>query len=95
MASRETWVWRDGELVEKHLATPLHAEGSSLYVISDTVEGFRSMADGNMYDSKSRYRADLRARGCVEIGNERMERRPTPLPPVRDYMRQAIHQLKG
>lgn len=62
------------------------------YVISDTMDGIRSMADGRMYDSKSRYRAELRARGCYELGNDRVERRTKPLPPVRETLRQAYQQ---
>lgn len=38
-------------------------------VLSDACE-FRSMADGQTYTSKAAYRADLRARGLVEVGND-------------------------
>lgn len=69
--------------------------GAAPYVQSDTIDAFRSMADGKVYDSKSRYRADIRARGLIEVGNERVERRPTPMPPVRDTLRQVYQQLKG
>lgn len=41
-----------------------------LHVISDTMDPVRSMADGKTYDSKSRYRAEVRARGFIEVGNE-------------------------
>ncbi len=43
---------------------------------TDSMPAIRSMADGRMYDSKSRYRADLKARGLEEIGNERVDTRP-------------------
>jgi hypothetical protein len=39
-------------------------------VISDTMDAVRCMADGKMYDSKSRMSATHRAHGCVEVGNE-------------------------
>lgn len=39
-------------------------------VISDNCE-FRSQADGRIYTSKRAYRSDLRARGLIEVGNER------------------------
>jgi hypothetical protein len=64
-------------------------------IITDTIDPIRSMADGKMYDSKSMYRKELRARGCYEVGNDRIERRPTPLPPVRDTLRQVVQQLRG
>lgn len=45
-----------------------------LQIIGDAPERpFQSMADGKMYDSKSRYRAELRARGFEELGNEMQE----------------------
>jgi hypothetical protein len=71
--ARATYVLRDGELIEKHLAPPPpRGPRSSLprpYFIGDTVE-MKSMADGRMYTSKAAYRADLRARGLVEVGND-------------------------
>jgi hypothetical protein len=39
-------------------------------IISDTQAPFRSMADGQFYDSKSAYRSSLRARGYREVGND-------------------------
>lgn len=68
---------------------------AAAYVISDNMAPIISMADGKPYDSKSRYRQELRARGCYEVGNDRMERSPTPLPPVRDALRQTISQLRS
>lgn len=65
------------------------------YIQSDTVEGFRSMADGKMYDSKSRYRNELRARGLIEVGNDRVERAPKALPPVRNTLRETYQRLRG
>jgi hypothetical protein len=72
---RGTWVYRDGELVPKHLAAPLIPRGarstlSAPYLIGDTTDAFQSMADGKLYDSKSAYRAELRRQGLREIGND-------------------------
>lgn len=64
-------------------------------IITDTIDPFRSMADGKIYSSKSAYRRELRARGLVEIGNERIERQTPKLPPVRDTLRQTLQQLRG
>ena len=41
--------------------------------ISDYHEPFKSMATGEMTNSKSRYRAEIRARGFEELGNEIQE----------------------
>lgn len=60
------YVIRDGELVEKRYARPL----SRHHVISDAMAPVRSMATGKMHDSKSSLRAEYRARGVYEIGND-------------------------
>lgn len=41
-----------------------------MQIVSDGHKPFKSMADGRYYDSKSRYRAELKARGFEELGNE-------------------------
>lgn len=48
-------------------------------IISDTQAPFRSMANGQVYESKSAYRRDLRAMGYREVGND------APTPSKRDY----------
>ena len=45
-----------------------------LQIIGDAPEQpFKSMADGKMYDSKSAYRREIKARGFEELGNEIQE----------------------
>ncbi|RAK51206.1 hypothetical protein DJ017_19815 [Phenylobacterium soli] len=70
-------------------------DDAGLYVISDSMDPIRSMADGRMYDSKSAYRRELRARGCYELGNDSVSRAASPRPPVRETLRQTLQQLKG
>lgn len=53
-----------------------------LHVISDVMEPVRSMADGKTYDSKSRYRAELRGRGYIEVGNEWVGTKRPEMPDV-------------
>lgn len=43
----------------------------NLHIIGDECE-LKSHADGKVYTSKARYREALRARGMIEIGNERL-----------------------
>lgn len=75
-----------------HFGQPADA---GFHVISDSIAPFRSMADGKMYDSKSQYRRELKARGCVELGSDQVKFTPTPLPPVRDALRQVWNQYRG
>lgn len=94
--AREVFVYREGlGVIPRDEAPPLHAQhGTGAYVQSDSMAPIRSHADGRMYDSKSQYRRDLKARGLIEVGNERVERRPAPLPPVRETLRRTIQQLQ-
>ncbi len=60
-------------------------------VITDTIDGFQSQADGKMYDSKSAYRRTLREQGYVEVGNERLPTRRGGEPTgISDDIRRAI-----
>lgn len=103
---RASYVLRDGVLVEKHLAAPLTPKGprsravACPMYISDGCE-FQSQADGKYYTSKSKYRADLRARGLVEVGDDRSfhDRAPIDpsdvLPPVEHDVARAIAELNA
>ena len=77
---RGKWVRRRRRRVRTH------------QVITDTHAPFKSMADGQIYDSKSRYRAEIKARGYEEIGNERVIN-PTYEPaPAVDDIKQALQR---
>jgi len=95
---RATYVIRNGELVEKHLAEPLNEGRPAFNFISDTMDLTQHMADGKHYDSKSAFRRATRAAGCVEVGNEKL--RPAPRPMLdrtqraRD-IKTAIEQLRA
>ena len=42
-------------------------------IIQDSTSPFVSHADGKVYDSKSAYRKDLKARGLREVGNDKLD----------------------
>lgn len=71
------------------------AFGSGPQIISDNISAFRSMADGRMYDSKSQYRATLRDRGLIEVGNENVRQKRVEMPPVRETLRRTYRELGG
>jgi hypothetical protein len=79
--TRGVWVIRDGKLIEKHLAPPLHQTfASAPSVIPDGMAPTLNHADGKTYDSKRAYEKAVRARGCVIVGNEQFqERTQTPV----------------
>ncbi len=70
----------------------------AFYVISDTMEPLRHMGTGKVLDSKAKFRAETRASGCVELGNEPIK----PRAPVkldrgkrRDDIRKTIYDLRN
>lgn len=62
----------DGKLTEVFRAPPR----PRVALISDHHEPFKSMADGKIYDSKSAYRRECKARGHEELGNDVEMRTP-------------------
>jgi hypothetical protein len=93
--ARETYVLRDGKLVTKAEAYAMAAgDRSGPFVISDSMDPIRSMADGRMYDSKSAYYRSVRAAGCEIVGNDTasLRHRPTELPRVAPDIARAIQQ---
>lgn len=94
--ARATYVLRNGELVEKHLAPPLHASSDAPYVIADGMDPTFNHATGRTYDSKRAYERDTRRAGCVIVGNERLpERRPAEVGGIGRDVKTAIEQLRG
>jgi hypothetical protein len=63
-------------------------------IISDTAEPFKSMADGQVYDSKSNYYKSLKQGDFEIVGNE--FHRPAPLEPqgVEQAVKDAVDQIE-
>lgn len=80
---KKTYVMRDGQLVEKHLAVPLQ-ENTGPFIMGD-IQPYKSMINGEVVGSRSRHRALLREHGCIEVGNETRYLKPKPIatPPGR------------
>lgn len=86
-----TWVYRNGELVEKHLAEP---KGTTFIrgVISDTIPDMVHPANGKKYDSKSAFRKVTKAHGYVEVGNERQSDKRAPI--HQDFGRDVVEAVR-
>lgn len=82
---RKTYVYVDGELVEKGSDEHLNKIYGP-YVMPD-IAPYQSMIDGSMITSRSIHRDHLRQHGCIEVGNEKME---TKLPPPKDTRREVM-----
>lgn len=77
--ARETYVYRNGQLIPKHLAPPRESKGRGLQVIKD-IEPYRNIAiDGKIIGGRRQHRDMLRAHGCIEVGNEKQS---LPKPPA-------------
>ena len=95
--TRTTYVLRDGELVDKRRAPPLHASSDAPMIRPDGMAPIRSMADGRIYESRSRYYDSVRRAGCEIVGDERapFDRRPEIGPNgVAQDIKIAIEQLR-
>lgn len=93
--SRQTYVYRDGKMVLKSEAAPLHS-GPAFHYISDHMDALPHPCDGKIYDSKSQFRKVTRANGCFEVGNEKIPPRRAPeRPRAAPFIKQAIDQLRS
>lgn len=93
-----TYVMRNGKLVLKSEAVPIFPANPAAFVISDTMAPLKHMGTGRIIDSKAQFRADTRASGCIEIGNE-VSRPAAPIKldrgQRRDDIRRAIYELRN
>jgi hypothetical protein len=62
---RQRIVWLNGQRFE--VDPDWRPPPRLFHIQGDTHEPFQSMADGKMYTSKSRYRAELKAHGYEEV----------------------------
>jgi hypothetical protein len=86
-----TYVFRDGEVVDKATAAPLFESSPGPHVISDTMPETRHMATNRYFTSKSAFRQETKAAGCVEVGNDPAVSRPRkPVQLDRGKRREAI-----
>lgn len=81
---RETYVYRDGKLVPKHLAGPTPSKGRGIQVIKD-IEPYRAIGiDNSIVSGRKQHRDLLRAHGCIEVGNENIAKLRQPPKEGRD-----------
>lgn len=89
---RKTYIYVNGELVEK--GSKEHYDSLGPMVIPD-IAPYKSMIDGSMITSRSVHRDHLREHGCIEVGNEKMETKYTPISNEsrRDVLRQQLGNM--
>jgi hypothetical protein len=93
---RKTYVMRDGQLVEKHLAAPL-SDISAPYVMGD-LKPYQSMVTGEIVESRSRHRQILREHKLVEVGNEThyLKSKPITTPPgLKETLIRQVKKHRG
>jgi hypothetical protein len=86
-------------MVDADIALPRGID-PRVYVISDTMDPLRHMADGKMYDSKAAFRAATKANGCFEIGNDPVLTKPRKRVPLdrqrrREDIKRTIYELRN
>jgi hypothetical protein len=92
------YVYRDGQIVSKCVAGPRHVASKAPNVISDTMQPLKHMGTGRVLDSKSQFRRDTIASGCVEVGTDPAALRDRPkIEPrgVREDVQRALAELRS
>lgn len=92
---RRSWVWMDGRgLVE---IDPRRPPARRLEIMADGwTHGVRSPVDGTWLDSRAAVREHNRRHDCEDVGGDaglHRPRRPQPMPPVADSIRDAIELI--
>jgi hypothetical protein len=85
----KNWLESDLDVCRSFISDNLESIGG--------INGIQSMADGRMYTSKSRLRAEYRARGLTEMGNDKAPAFKKPKPDrtaIRDAVRRAAWQVE-
>lgn len=101
MTTMPTYVMRNGKLVPKDTAPPLHQPkrglNKAVYVQSDTMPPLLHMATGQVLDSKSEFRRQTKAAGCIEVGNENPQPRKPEYKhePLRPLIQRAMEILRN
>src|SRR5574341_191051 len=86
------YVWRRGAW--QRYGEPAAKSGKGPMVVKDC-EPFISMADGKtIINSRSQYRAHLKARGLVEVGNQPMREPERPKPNVAPVLKDVYHAAR-
>jgi hypothetical protein len=94
------FVMRNGRLVDRARAAPLHTANEAVQVIRDEMDATRHMATGEYFTSKQKFRQRTRDVGCVEVGDQTetllRPRKPITLSRAgrREAIRSAIRQLR-
>jgi hypothetical protein len=94
--TRKTYVMRDGRLVEKQLAMPLH-EVNAPMVMGD-LKPYQSMVTGEIVESRSRHRQILREHKLIEVGNEThyLKSKPITTPPgLKETLIRQVQKHRG
>lgn len=65
---------------------------SAPHVIED-IQPYRSVVTGERIKGRSHHRTHLRDHNLIELGNERIEAKKKPLPPVGPDIKRAIEEL--
>lgn len=85
-----TFIRRNGKVIERK-GSQRESKKWVTGAISDIMDPVKHHGTGRIIDSKSKFRADTKASGCVEIGTE-MPKARQPIQLDRGQRREAIRQ---
>jgi hypothetical protein len=88
VVDRDAFYARQPAPKRSHLATPM--------VISDTMDPVQHPCTGQYMTSKSAFRAETKAHGCIEVGNDPARLRPRQKPrPDRKAIRDSLSKARA
>jgi hypothetical protein len=90
---RTRYVWRTGIDGRGHW-WPIDRDAplpprKTPYVVRD-ISDYRSVVTGEVITGRAQHREHLKMHGCIEVGNEPLETRYEPLPPIAEDIERAI-----
>lgn len=101
MGGAVSYAWfetGDGRQVYRRVPEPVQTRSDLPvpFLARDSMDPVQSQASGKMYDSKSALRAEYKALGYIEVGNDPARLRPAPKPkPDRKAIRQALEKARA
>ena len=85
---KEAKSWVDAAAARK---TP----DGTIHIIRDGMEAAEHPATGIVTDSKSHFRQMTKASGCIEVGDQRVPMKKTPLPAVGPDIKRVWEEKYG
>lgn len=93
LADKDGWVELNDDYYN-YLPCASDEKSKNINVISDIMPETRHMATGRYFVSKSEFRKETKASGCIEVGNDSSIMNPKPRKRVELSKEQRVEHIK-